>query len=286
MKQYLDACKHILENGIRKSNRTGIDTIGVQGMMMKFDMANGFPAVTTKKLHFNQVIGELLGFIRGYDNAADFRKLGVKIWDANANDNEQWLNNPNRKGEDDLGDIYGVQWRGWQAHDPIKPFDPYAVDQFKNVIHDLSQGIDNRREIVLAWNPGALGNMALPPCHMMFQFGIDGDKLNLGMYQRSCDFPLGVPFNIASYALLLHMVAQITGLKPGVFTHFLWDCHIYVNQIDGIREQLEREPKKLPQIAMNAAIKTLDDLETWVQPHDFALCNYDHHPAIKFPFAV
>ncbi len=292
MKQYLDLCQKILDKGVRKPNRTGVDTIGIQGEMMKFDMADGFPAVTTKELNFKSVVAELLGFIRGYDNAADFRKLGCNIWDANANENQQWVHNINRKGEDDLGRIYGVQGRGWRQFKFVRvaqkgsAYHRGNIDQLKNVVDDLSKGIDNRREIVTHWNPSELNQMALPPCHLLYQFGIEDGKLNLALYQRSCDFPLGIPFNIASYSLLLHMISQITGLKPGVFTHFMFDCHIYVNQIPGIEIQLNRETYILPELLMADTIKSLKDIETWVLPSNFWLAQYDHHDHISFPFSV
>ena len=281
MKQYLELCQKVLDQGIRKTNRTGIDHFGYTGDMMKFDLADGFPAVTTKKLAFKSVVAEMLGFLRGYDNAADFRVLGCKVWDANANENEQWLNSSHRIGNDDLGRIYGVQARRWR-NGAINP----PIDQLRMVYEDLKAGIDNRREIVTHWNPGEMNMMALPPCHMFYQFGIQGDKLNLSMYQRSCDVPLGIPFNIAGYAWLLSVMARITGLKVGEFTHFMHDIHIYDNQIDDMRVQVNRDPYKLPRLWINADIKTLEDLETWVTPNDFRLLDYQHHAHIKYAFAV
>lgn len=283
MKQYLDLCNKVLANGKTKNNRTGVNHIGYTGDMMKFDLANGFPAVTTKKLAFKSVVAEMLGFLRGYDNAADFRKLGCKVWDANANENEQWLNNPNRAGEDDLGRIYGVQARKWYS---AGSFPVPHIDQLKNVYNDLSQGIDNRREIVTHWNPGELNEMALPPCHLLYQFGIQGDRLNLSLYQRSCDVPLGIPFNIAGYAWLLSVMAQITGHLPGELTHFMHDIHIYENQIANMHEQIKRNPYPLPILRINNKITALEDLETWVTPDDFELIGYAHHPHISYPFAV
>lgn len=279
MKQYISLCKKVLEKGLRKTNRTGIDHFGYTGDMMQFDLSEGFPAVTTKKLAFKAVVAEMLGFLRGYDNATDFRKLGCKVWDANANENPTWLKNSYRRGEDDLGSIYGVQSRRW-------PTPGGCIDQLKNVYEDLKAGIDNRREIVTHWNPGELYRMALPPCHMFYQFGIQGDTLNLSMYQRSCDVPLGIPFNIAGYAWLLSVMAQITHLKPGIFTHFMHDIHIYENQIDLMYDQIVRKPKNLPTLQMSDQIETLEDLETWVTVEDFGLVDYEHHPPIAFPFAV
>jgi thymidylate synthase len=280
MKQYLDLCKKVLDKGIRKTNRTGVDHFGYTGDMMQFDLSEGFPAVTTKKLAFRAVVAEMLGFLRGYDNAADFRKLGCRVWDDNANKNQAWLNNPNRKGEDALGSIYGVQGRGWENGAGG------SIDQLKMVYNDLKAGKDNRREIVTHWNPADLDYMALPPCHMFYQFGIQGDTLNLSMYQRSCDVPLGIPFNIAGYAWLLSVMAQITGLKPGIFTHFMHDIHIYENQIELVKEQISREPKKLPKLVIAREIETLEDLESWVTPEMFQLQEYDHHPHIVYPFSV
>ena len=297
MRQYLDLCQRVLDEGVEKPNRTGINTIGIHGAMMQFNMDDGFPAVTTKKLAYKAVFAEMLGFLRGYDNAADFRKLGCKVWDANANENKQWLDNPYRKGEDDLGCIYGVQARAFPGMDYYNS--PRVVDQLRGVYDDLRQGIDNRREIVSHWNPAALDQMALPPCHLLYQFGIQpahdimtmtgrGDEsvLNLSMYQRSCDLPLGVPFNIAGYAWLLHVMAKITGHRAGVFTHFLHDVHIYKNQVDDMKEQLKRDPLRLPALHIDQRIETLEDLETWVTPGIFKLDNYVHHDPIKYAFAV
>ena len=279
MKQYLELCKQVLDKGIRKPNRTGVDTIGIQGAMMKFDLRDGFPAVTTKKLAWKPCFAEMLGFLRGYDNAADFRALGCKVWDANANENEQWLANPYRKGKDDLGRIYGVQARRWGAGAGV-------IDQLKMVIDDLSKGVDNRREIITHWNPSDMHEMALPPCHLLYQFGLQGDVLNLSMYQRSCDMPLGVPFNIAGYAWLLSVVAKITGHTPGVFTHFLHDVHIYVDQVELMREQVNRIPRELPLLQISDRVKSLGYLDSKAVMDDFDLLAYNHEAAIKYPFAV
>ncbi|PHR58722.1 MAG: thymidylate synthase [Robiginitomaculum sp.] len=275
MKQYLDLCLKAL-GGSLKENRTGINTIGYIGDFCQYDLAEGFPAVTTKRLAFKSVVAEMLGFLRGYDSAQQFRQLGSAVWDANANKNKQWTGNENRKGTDDLGRIYGVQARRWKG----------GIDQLKSCVENLSKGIDTRREIVTHWNPAEMAEMALPPCHLLYQFSIDNGKLCLSMYQRSCDVPLGVPFNIAGYSWLLSVIAQITGLKVGTFNHFMVDIHIYVNQIDGLLEQVKRKPKPLPTLIINPRIKTLEDLETWVTVDDFELKNYDHHNHIKYPFAV
>lgn len=289
MKQYLDLCKKTLEQGIRKKNRTGVDHIGYTGDMMKFDLSEGFPAVTTKKLAFKSVVAEMLGFLRGYNNTKDFEALGCNVWKANS-EASYWTDTEHYKSvnqEGYLGRIYGVQARDWIVADS----NPYIygqewIDQLKLVVDDLSKGVDNRREIVTHWNPAELNKMALPPCHMFYQFGIQGDKLNLSMYQRSCDVPLGIPFNIAGYAWLLSVIAHITGFKPGEFTHFMHDIHIYENQIENMLIQIGREPMVLPKLRINPDIKTLTDLETWVTPDDFKLIDYNHHKHINYPFAV
>lgn len=276
MKNYLDLMKRTINEGVWKKNRTGVDHIGIHDEILKFDLSHGFPAVTTKKLAFKTCLTEMLCFLRGYTSAVDFRNLGCKIWDQNANENKTWLQNPNRKGEDDLGRIYGAQARDWCGE----------IDQLNNAYKDLRRGIDNRREIVSHWNPSELDQMALPPCHLLYQFGIQGDKLNLIMYQRSCDMPLGVPFNIAGYAWLLSIFAQITGHVPGVFTHILHDIHVYKNQVEMAKMQISRVPHPLPQLIINPDIKTLKDLETWVTVHDFKLKDYLHHKSINYPMAV
>lgn len=292
MQQYLDVCRKAVEFGLRKKNRTDYDHIGYHGDMMKFDLADGFPAVTTKKLNIERPIGEMLGFLRGYTNAAEFRALGCTVWDANANENKAWLNNPHRIGIDDLGPIYGHPARKFGAKWISTGDNAYVghwdggVDQLHKVYTDLKAGIDDRREIVTHWNPSDLHKMALPPCHLLYQFGIQGEYLNLSMYQRSCDLPLGVPFNIAGYAWLLSVMAHITDHKVGVFTHFMHDIHIYENQMELMKIQLTRKPLELPTLWINPKIKTLEDLETWVTPTDFHLEGYDHHPFIKYPFAV
>ena len=285
MQQYKDLLQKTLVQGVRKSNRTGIDTTGIIGGHMQFDMNDGFPALTIKKVYWKAAVSEMLAFLRGYDNAEDFRKLGCKVWDQNANENEQWLSNPNRKGEDDLGRVYGVQgreWLGFNHHgDPDK-----TVDQLRMVYEDLKQGIDNRREIVTHWNPSEMDQMALPPCHLLYQFSIQGDELHLCMYQRSCDIGLGVPFNIVGYSWLLCVMARITGLNAGTFNHFLVDIHIYENHMEGVKTMLERKPLDPPLLFINPDIKTLEDLETWVTVDDFELINYSHYPSIKMEMAV
>lgn len=280
MKQYLDLCKKVLSKGLLKENRTDVKHIGYTGDMMQFNLQYGFPAVTTKKLAFKSVIGEMLGFLRGYTSAEDFRKLGCDVWNANANNNDNWLSNINRKGKDDLGRIYGAQGRRWRGK-------TYLVDQLQMVYEDLKRGIDNRREIVTHWNPSEMDLMALPPCHLLYQFGIQGNYLNLSLYQRSCDVPLGIPFNIAGYAWLLSVMAHITGFKAGEFTHFMHDIHMYENQLYLMKYvQLQRKPFPLPKLIINKNIKTLQDLETWVTPEDFTLADYQCHAKIYYPFTV
>ncbi|MDX1607896.1 MAG: thymidylate synthase [Candidatus Spechtbacterales bacterium] len=287
-KQYLDLLDIIMKDGDDRPVRNG-HTRAIFGAWMRFDMSKGFPALTTKKLAFNAVKGELIGFIRGVDNAADFRELGVRIWDANANENEQWLNNPNRRGQDDLGRIYGVQWRNWRSVKlvprkilgirlPSFRVEIKTIDQLKEVIEGIKNSPFSRRHIVSAWNPGELDQMALPPCHMEFQFFVRSTgHLDLMMKQRSCDMFLGVPFNIASYSLLLHMVAQVTGYEPGEFIHYLGDAHIYHNHFEQVREQLERQPMELPKLWLNPDITDIDDFK----PEDIKLVDYEHHPAIR-----
>lgn len=289
MNRYLQLLDEVLHRGVKQDNRTGIPAIRLPyGSRMLFDMRDGFPAVTTKHLFFNQVKGELIGFIRGYSNAADFRALGCKVWDQNANENEAWVNNPRRKGTDDLGRVYGVQWREWMS---TEYGGPLYVDQLKEAVHAVINNPTSRRIIVNAWNPGELDMMALPPCHMLFQLTVDvqNDELSMCMYQRSCDMFLGVPFNIASYALLLHIIAEATGYTPRFLTMFLADAHIYENHIEQVREQLTREPLPMPTLALPIA----DPLHNWgmqyiesVGPESISLLDYKHHPAIKGAMAV
>jgi len=273
MRQYLDGLQHILDHGTDKPNRTGIDTKGVFGMQMRYDLSKGFPAVTTKKLAMKSLIAELIWFIRGSGDVNELNALGSKIWDANANA-DYWK--PKAKFPGDAGRIYGVQWRHWKRPDGTE------VDQLANVIDKLKNDPNNRRIILTAWNPGELDQMALPPCHMLTQFYVADGKLSAMMFQRSCDMFLGVPFNIASYSLLIHMIAQVTDLKPGEFIHSLGDAHIYHNHFDQVKEQLSRKPKSLPSLFLNPKIKSIEDFT----PDDVKLLNYEHAPAIKAPMAV
>ena len=281
MKQYLGALKYILENGADRQNRTGISTRAVFGMQMRFDMQNGFPAVTTKKLPWKSVASELLWFIEGSDDERRLAEIlhGTRdsgkttIWTANA-EADYWK--PKAKFQGDLGRIYGVQWRRWKSPDGKE------IDQLANAINMIKENPTSRRIIVTAWNPGELNQMALPPCHAFFQFFVADDKLSLQMYQRSCDMFLGVPFNIASYSLLLHMMAQATDLKPGEFVHTLADSHIYHNHFEQVKEQLKRKPFPLPKLYLNPEIKNIDDFTM----DDIKLENYEFHPPIKAEMAV
>jgi len=274
MKQYIDALKFIMETGIDRPDRTGVGSRAVFGLPMRFDMKDGFPAVTTKKLAFSSVKAELLWFLKGSSDVKELQDLGSHIWDANANA-DYWK--PKAKFEGDLGRVYGVQWRKWKS-----PYSGEPIDQIAKVIQQLKENPNDRRMIVTAWNPGELEMMALPPCHMFFQFfSVDG-KLSLSMYQRSCDTFLGVPFNIASYSLLLHMVAQVTGLEPWEFVHILGDAHIYLNHFEQVKEQISREPMKLPKLWLNSEIKNIDDFTM----EDIKLIDYNCHPPIKAEMAV
>lgn len=264
MKQYLDLLEHVLQNGVQKADRTGTGTISVFGYQMRFDLQQGFPVMTTKKLHLRSIIHELLWFLKGETNLDYLHANNVTIWD-------EWANE-----QGDLGHIYGYQWRSWPSHDG------QSIDQISNVIKSIKENPDSRRHIVSAWNVGELDKMALPPCHLLFQFYVADGKLSCQLYQRSCDIFLGVPFNIASYALLTMMAAQVTGLKPGDFVHTLGDAHIYLNHIEQVRLQLSREPFPLPQMIINPDKKNIFDFVF----EDFKLVNYLSHPHIKGEISV
>lgn len=287
MKQYLDLLQKVMDEGRWQANRTGIPTKRIDGAMLQFDLSKGFPAVTTKKLAFKAVIAELIGFIRGYDSAADFRQLGCNVWDQNANENADWLNNKNRVGEDDLGRVYGVQWREW-----VTPFSTKTIDQLTKAILDVENNPTSRRIIVNAWNPGELDIMALPPCHMLFQLLVDleSNKVSMCMYQRSCDLFLGIPFNIASYAALLHIIAAATNREVGTLTMFLADVHIYRNHIEQVEEQLSREFFPLPELEIDRKFfeRSFGPVERVLmcEPSDFTLKNYVSHLPIKAEMAV
>ncbi len=264
MKQYLELAQRILSEGIRRDDRTGTGTISIFGHQMSFDLAEGFPLLTTKKLHTKSIIYELLWFLRGSTNVHWLQEHGVRIWNEWADENG------------DLGPVYGHQWRSWPTADGR------SIDQIANVIEQIKHNPDSRRLIVSAWNVADIDQMKLPPCHVMFQFYVANGTLSCQLYQRSGDVFLGVPFNIASYALLTMMVAQVCGLKPGKFIHTLGDAHIYINHLDQIHEQLTREPFPLPTMPINPDIKDINDFSFG----DFTLLNYQAHPHIKGEVAV
>lgn len=256
--------RHVRDNGLRRTDRTGTGTISLFGYQMRFDLADGFPVVTTKKLHLRSIIHELLWFLKGDTNIRYLKENGVRIWDEWADENG------------DLGPVYGSQWRSWPAPDGQK------IDQISNVIEMIRKTPDSRRLIVSAWNPAEVDNMALPPCHSLFQFYVSDGKLSCQLYQRSADILLGVPFNIASYALLTMMVAQVCGLKVGDFVHTFGDAHLYLNHLDQVDLQLSREPYPLPTMALNQDIKSVFDFTF----DDIVLNDYQSHAAIKAPIAV
>ncbi len=264
MKQYLDLLSHVLEHGVEKRDRTGTGTISTFGYQMRFDLSDRFPALTTKKLHLKSIIHELLWFLSGSTNARYLQEKGVKIWN-------EWAD-----ADGNLGPIYGYQWRSWPAADGR------SIDQVKAVVSSLRNNPDSRRHIISAWNVGEIEKMALPPCHILFQFYVAGGRLSCQLYQRSADIFLGVPFNIASYSLLTLMMAQVTGLKPGEFIHTLGDAHIYLNHLDQVRLQLTREPRPLPVMNLNPDVKDLLEFRY----DDFTLTEYDPYPAIKGDISV
>ncbi len=264
MKTYHDLLRHVRDTGVKKSDRTGTGTVSVFGYQMRFDLSQGFPLVTTKKCHLRSIIHELLWFLKGETNIAYLKQNGVSIWD-------EWAD-----GNGNLGPVYGYQWRSWPAPNG------QHIDQIQRVLNDIKHNPDSRRIIVSAWNVADLDKMALAPCHAFFQFYVADGKLSCQLYQRSADLFLGVPFNIASYALLTMMVAQVTGLKPGDFVHTLGDAHIYLNHFDQVNEQLSREPRPLPTMRINPEVKDLFAFKY----EDFVLEGYDPHPAIKAPVAV
>ncbi|EGQ7938979.1 thymidylate synthase [Vibrio vulnificus] len=280
--QYEDLCRRVIDEGIWIENaRTGKRCLTVINADLEYDLtANEFPLVTTRKAFWKSAIAEMLGYLRGYDNAADFRKLGTKTWDANANQNEAWFNNPHRKGEDDMGRVYGVQGRNW-----AKP-DGGFVDQYKKIIDHLSKGIDDRGEILNFYNPGEFHMGCLRPCMYSHHFSLLGDTLYLNSTQRSCDVPLGLVFNQIQVAWLLQITAQITGLKTGKAFHKIVNAHIYEDQVELMKDQLKREPYAAPKLIINPEIKSLEDLETWVTVDDFEVVGYQHHKPIKYPFSV
>jgi thymidylate synthase len=264
MQQYLDLMERILEHGTRKRDRTGTGTLSVFGLQMRFDLGQGFPLVTTKKLHVKSIVHELLWFLRGETNVRYLNEHGVRIWDEWADD------------QGDLGPVYGQQWRSWPASDGE------TIDQMTGVIEAIRRNPESRRLIVSAWNPAEVDKMALPPCHCLFQFYVADGRLSCQMYQRSADVFLGVPFNIASYALLTLMVAQVTELAPGDFVHTFGDAHLYLNHLEQARLQLARSPRQLPTMRLNPAVKELFGFRY----EDFVLEGYEPHPHIKAQVAV
>ena len=264
MRQYLDLLDHVLTTGVAKHDRTGTGTVSTFGYQMRFDLGAGFPVLTTKRLHLRSIIGELIWFLRGDTNIGWLNEHGISIWD-------EWAD-----AAGDLGPVYGHQWRSWPTPDGR------TVDQIAAVVESIRTNPDSRRHIVSAWNVADVDKMALPPCHTMFQFYVADGRLSCQLYQRSADVFLGVPFNIASYALLTHLVAQVTDLRPGEFVHTLGDAHLYVNHLDQARLQLSREPMALPTLRLNPDRRALDEFEI----EDIELVGYLAHPSIKAPIAV
>lgn len=324
MQQYLDLVRSILEQGSWQENRTGIRTLSLPGASMRFDLQQGFPAVTTKKLAFKTAVGELIGFLRASRSAAEFRALGCKVWDQNANDNTAWLANPYRRGEDDLGPVYGVQWREWPAYkvidasaqvqvadalqrgyQEITRFDDAhgqvqvvlykAIDQLRQCLDTIIHNPSDRRILFHGWNWAQLEEMALPPCHLLYQFlpNAATREISLCLYVRSNDLGLGTPFNLTEGAALLHLVARLTGYRPRWFSYFIGDAHIYENHLDMLKEQLTREPFAAPRLTLSDRIPDYavtgryePDWLTLVEPGDFALEGYQHHPPLTAPMAV
>lgn len=323
MKQYLDLVKTVLETGTLQENRTGIRTITIPGAMMRFDLAEGFPAITTKRLAFKTAISELIGFLRAYRSAADFRQLGCKVWDQNANENAQWLSNPYRTQTDDLGEIYGVQWRRWPAYKVLRATEELqledaqqrgfkiigkfaegdsesvllykAVDQLRQCMDTIINNPADRRIIFHAWNWAQLDQMALPPCHLLYQFLPNPSRKEISMclYIRSNDLGLGAPFNIAEGAALLSLVGRLTGYVPRWFTYFIADAHIYENHQEMLYEQLKRDPLPSPKLKISPRIPDFAETGNYepewlekVDPSDFQLEQYNHHASLKAPMAV
>ena len=323
MKQYQELIATVLEQGSWQENRTGIRTLSVPGAMMRFDLQQGFPAVTTKKLAFKSVVGELCAFLRASRSAADFRALGCKVWDQNANENQQWLDNPYRTGTDDLGPVYGVQWRQWPGYKlldaaaadqiadalrngfrEVAPLEEggvkkvlmyKAIDQLRECLDTIVHNPSSRRILFHGWNPAVLDQVALPACHLLYQFipNATTREISLCLYVRSNDIGLGTPFNIAEGAALLHLVGRLTGYTPRWFSYFVGDAHIYENHMEMVQEQLKREPFPLPQLRIADRVPAFADTGKYepewlekVEPSDFTLEGYQHHAPLTAPMAV
>jgi thymidylate synthase len=323
VQQYLDLVREIIKDGSWRANRTGIRTLSLSGAMMKFDLQKGFPAITTKKLAFKSAIGEMIGFLRGSRNAAEFRDLGCKVWDQNANQNQDWLNNPFRLKEDDLGPVYGVQWRNWPAfkllsltqrkqieaakstgfqevsiiesQDGNKILLYKPIDQLRYCLDKIMYEPHDRRILFHGWNWAQLDEMALPPCHLLYQFNVNPEskELSLCLYLRSNDLGLGTPFNLTEGAALLSLMARLTGYTPRWFSYFIGDAHLYENHLEMIQEQLKREPFKSPKLVISDRVpdfkKTGQYEPEWldkVLPSDFILEGYEHHPPLTAAMAV
>lgn len=323
MKQYLDLVRDVIENGTLQENRTGVRTIALPGAMLRFDLQKGFPAITTRKLAFKSAIGEMVGFLRGVKNAAEFRELGCKVWDQNANENAQWLANPFRQGPDDLGEIYGVQWRQWPAYKRIPLSNPEAIelaqnsgfvkiaeaeedgeafvvlykaiDQIRQCVDTIVNDPNSRRILFHGWNCAQLDEMALPPCHLLYQFhpNTQTKEISLTLYIRSNDLGLGTPFNLTEGAALLSLIGRLTGYTPRWFTYFIGDAHVYENHLDMLNEQLRREPLEAPKLVISDRVpefaKTGKYEPEWlekIEPSDFSLEGYEHHPPMTAPMAV
>jgi len=329
MQQYLDLVRNVFDNGSWQDNRTGVRTLSIPGAMLRFDLQQGFPAVTTKKLAFKSAVGEMVGFLRASRSAADFRALGCKVWDQNANENAQWLANPYRLQADDLGPVYGVQWREWPAYKLVDLGQPQAarqvedalargyarigeladeqaggaprlllykaVDQLRQCLDTIIRNPSDRRILFHGWNWAQLEEMALPPCHLLYQFLVNASKreISLCLYVRSNDIGLGTPFNLTEGGALLHLVGRLTGYTPRWFTYFIGDAHIYENHVDMLREQLRREPLPAPRLKLSERIPDYavtgryePEWLAQVEPGDFTLEGYQHHPPLTAPMAV
>ncbi|MDD0973580.1 thymidylate synthase [Pseudomonas fontis] len=323
MKQYLDLVRDVIDNGTLQSNRTGVRTISLPGAMLRFDLQKGFPAITTRRLAFKSAIGEMVGFLRGVKNAGEFRELGCKVWDQNANENAQWLANPFRQGHDDLGEIYGVQWRQWPAYKRVPLSNPAAIelaqsqgfqkiaeseedgeafvvlykaiDQIRQCIDTIHNDPGSRRILFHGWNCAQLDEMALPPCHLLYQFhpNVETKEISLTLYIRSNDLGLGTPFNLTEGAALLSLMGRLTGYTPRWFTYFIGDAHVYENHLDMLNEQLKREPLAAPKLVISERVpefaKTGVYEPEWlekIEPSDFSLEGYEHHAPMTAPMAV